>query len=119
MHTVSRPASSRVPLPRAMFRRIGSNASVSASGVTAAEFIGLKPSSSTSSVSLRSVASVYGTLPRNALRNAFLALRRAAAAKKRKRIAERLARVAGQRIPDAGLSRAEKMPWVTVSQRLQ
>jgi hypothetical protein len=119
VHTVSRPASSRVPLPRAMFRRIGSNASVSASGVTAAEFIGLKPCLSSSSVSLRSVASVYGTLPRNALRNAFLALRRAAAAKRCRRIAERLARVAGQRIPDAGLPQAEKMPWVRVSQRLQ
>lgn len=119
MHTVSRPASSRVPLPRAMFRRIGSNASVSASGVTAAEFIGLKPCLSSSSVSLRSVASVYGTLPRNALRNAFLALRRAAAAKKRKRIAERLARVAGQRTSGTGMPPAGKMPWVTVSQRLQ
>jgi len=119
VHSVSRLATSRVPLPRALFRRIGNDASVPASGVTAAEFIGLKPCASTSSVSLRSVASEYGTPPRNALRNAFLALRRAAAAKKRKHIAERLARVAGQRIPDAGLPRAEKMPWVTVSQRLQ
>lgn len=125
MHSVPRIASSRLPLPRLMFKRVARDASVPASGATAAEFAKLRSRSSTSSVSLRSVASEYGTSPRNALRGVFLALKRAATAQKRRRMAERLATVAEQlarrqsqdnlgRIP----SRGEKVSRVSVGQRL-
>lgn len=91
MSSVSRPASSRMLLPRSLFKRIARDASVPAPGVRAAEF--MLPRSRTSCVELRPVELAYGTSPRNALRHAFLAIRRAAAAKKSKRIAERLAKI--------------------------
>ena len=127
MHNVSRTASSRLPLPRFKFKRIAHDASVPASGATAAEFAGLGPRACASSISLRSVASEYGTSPRNALCSIFRALKRAAAAKKRRRIAERLARVAEQlartRLSRDGLGKMlpkkSKAPRVSVSRRLQ
>lgn len=125
MHSVPRTAASRMPLPRSLFKRIARDASVPASGATVAEFARLLPRSSTSSVPLRFVASEYGTSPRNALRSVFLALRRAAAAKKRKRIAVRLAQAAeklGHRVTPRWVGRSAETgnsPGVTVSRRLQ
>ena len=127
MHSVSRTASSRVLLPRSLFKRIARDASVPASGATAAEFARMLPRPSTSSVTLRSVASEYGTSPRNALRRAFLTIRRAAAAKKCRRIAGRLAQIAGQLAgPKRSLDRrgktapgAGKEPQVKSTRRLQ
>jgi len=125
VHSVSRIASSRMPLPRSLFRRIARDASVPASGATAAEFARLLPRASTSRVPLRSVELAYGTSPRSALRSAFLKLKRAAAARKRRRIAVRLAQAADQSarsreflessVPQA----VEKVPRVPVSRRLQ
>lgn len=125
MHSVLRTAPSRLPLPRSLFRRIARDASVPASGATAAEFARLLPRASTSSVPLRSVELAYGTSPRSALRGVFLKLKRAAAARKRKRIAVRLAQAADQSarsreflessVPPA----SGKVPRVPVSRRLQ
>lgn len=125
MHSVSRTASSRLPLPRFKFKRIARDASVPAPGATAAEFT--RPRACASRVSLRSVASEYGTSPRNALCRVFRTLKRAAAAKKRRRIAERLARVAEQlarmRVSQDGLGKVlpeeSKVPRVSSSRRLQ
>src|SRR5258706_9781067 len=84
------------PLSRVEFRRIRRDASVPASGVTAAEFVGLFPRSRTSSVPLRSVACAYGLFPRSVLSRMLPAIRRAAGANKRRRIARRLARLAAK-----------------------
>lgn len=125
MCSVCRAASSRVSLPCVLFRRIERDASVPASGVKASEFASLLPRSCKSSVLLRSVASEYGTSPRNVLGSTFLTLRRAAAAKKRRRIAGRLAHSADQlaraRVMMAGRvpSGDGKVPRSPVSRRLQ
>lgn len=100
MHGVPREAVSPKLLPRFLFRRISRDASVPASGATATEFIRRFPRACTGSVPLRSVASEYSTFPRNALRSVFRALKRAAAARKCRRIAVRLEQVAEQ--PDEG-----------------
>jgi len=125
VHSVSRTVSSRMPLPRSLFRRIARDASVPASGATAAEFARLLPRASTSSVPLRSVELACGTSPRSTLRSVFLKLKRAAAARRRRRIAVRLAQAADQSarsreflessVPPA----VEKVPHVPVSRRLQ
>jgi hypothetical protein len=97
-------------LPRSLFKRSAKIASVSATGVPARAFISrskrLSASSreSTSSslrpsirsVSLRSVACVYGISPKEALRSAFLKIKRAATAAKFRRMAERLAQIASK-----------------------
>lgn len=100
MHSVPRESVPPRLLLRSLFRRISRDTSVPASGATAAEFVGLFPRVCTSSVPLRSVASEYSTSPRNALRGVFRALKRAAAARKCRRIAVRLDQ--GARRPDDG-----------------
>ena len=94
-------SSSQFEYPRSVFKRTAKDASVPASGVTAAEFVGpslrqrtsvsASNSPSSSSVPLRSVASVYGISPKDVLRRAFLKIKRAATAEKFRCIAERLA----------------------------
>ena len=110
MSSVPRSVSSSSSLPRSLFKRSAKIASVSATGVPARAFISrskrLSASSrestssslrsSISSVSLRSVACVYGISPKEALRSAFLKIKRAATAAKFRRMAERLAKIASK-----------------------
>jgi len=85
-----------------LFKRPARDASVPASGVTASEFVGRREPTSPSSrtrirgVPLRSVAYEYGISPKEALRSAFLKIKRAATAAKFRRMAERLAKIASQ-----------------------
>lgn len=109
MSSVPRSVSSSFS-PRSLFKRPAQNASVSATGVSASAFIGRGMRQSTSSrestsscvrtsvssVPLRSVACVYGISPKEALRSAFLKIKRAATAAKFRRMAERLAKIASK-----------------------